>query len=167
MTTTTTTTTTTTLTARIPPTLRSGNDHGTAAGDLGRLVVRALRRESRRIDALFINLALPVGIMVVFVYVFGGAITTGASGLDYLDFVVPAVLLLSAGYGAALMLASGRDQLACDALRGEARDGRSPRDAVLGSTVWSMTDSSSAESESRSSSSRKRTLNASMVLAAL
>jgi ABC-2 type transport system permease protein len=40
--------------------------------------------------------------MVVFVYVFGGAITTGSSGLDYIDFVVPAVLLLSAGYGAAL-----------------------------------------------------------------
>jgi ABC-2 type transport system permease protein len=40
--------------------------------------------------------------MVVFVYVFGGAITTGSSGLDYIDFLVPAVLLLSAGYGAAL-----------------------------------------------------------------
>jgi ABC-2 type transport system permease protein len=75
-------------------------------GDLGRLVVRALRREGRRLDALFVNLALPVAIMVVFVYVFGGAIITGASGLDYIDFVVPAVLLLSAGYGAALTAAN-------------------------------------------------------------
>jgi ABC-2 type transport system permease protein len=66
----------------------------------------SVRRESRRLDALFVNLALPVGIMVVFVYVFGGAITTGASGLDYLDFVVPAVLLLSASYGAALTAAN-------------------------------------------------------------
>jgi ABC-2 type transport system permease protein len=59
-------------------------------------------REGRGLDALFVNIALPVGIMVVFVYVFGGAITTGSSGLAYVDFVVPAVLPLSAGYGAAL-----------------------------------------------------------------
>lgn len=72
------------------------------ASDLGRLVVRALRRETRRLDALFINIALPVGIMVVFVYVFGGAVHTGSSGLAYVDFVVPAVLLMCAGYGAAL-----------------------------------------------------------------
>ena len=93
---------TTTATAPTSPDLGSGVDHATAGGDLGRLVVRALRREGRRLDALFVNIALPVGIMVVFVYVFGGAITTGSTGLDYIDFVVPAVLLLSAGYGAAL-----------------------------------------------------------------
>jgi ABC-2 type transporter len=91
-----------TTTAGNPPARPSGVDHGATGGDLGRLVVRALRREGRRLDALFINLALPVGIMVVFVYVFGGAIATGSSGLSYIDFVVPAVLLLSAGYGAAL-----------------------------------------------------------------
>jgi ABC-2 type transport system permease protein len=96
----------TTTTTATRPTLTSGVERATTGGDLGRLVVRALRRESRRLDALFINLALPVGIMVVFVYVFGGAITTGASGLDYVDFVVPAVLLLSAGYGAALTAAN-------------------------------------------------------------
>jgi ABC-2 type transport system permease protein len=93
---------TTTATARTRPDRNSGTDHATTGGDLGRLVLRALRREGRRLDALFINIALPVGIMVVFVYVFGGAITTGSSGLDYIDLVVPAVLLLSAGYGAAL-----------------------------------------------------------------
>jgi ABC-2 type transport system permease protein len=93
---------TTTATARTRPPLQPGVDRATTGGDLGRLVARALRREARRLDALFVNLALPVGIMVVFVYVFGGALTTGASGLDYIDFVVPAVLLLSAGYGAAL-----------------------------------------------------------------
>jgi ABC-2 type transport system permease protein len=92
----------TTTTAPDRPDLTSGMGLATTWRDLGRLVVRALRRESRRLDALFVNIALPVGIMVVFVYVFGGAITTGASGLDYIDFVVPAVLLLSAGYGAAL-----------------------------------------------------------------
>ncbi|WP_106401037.1 ABC transporter permease [Actinocorallia populi] len=73
-----------------------------SAGDLRLLVVRNLRREARLIDGLIVNMALPVIIMVLFVYVFGGAITTGSSGLDYIDFVVPAVLLMAGGYGAAL-----------------------------------------------------------------
>ncbi|GGK70890.1 transport permease protein [Planomonospora parontospora subsp. parontospora] len=75
---------------------------GAAAGDLRRLVVRALRHEVRTPDALIVNIALPAIIMILFVYVFGGAITTGSSGLDYIDFVVPAVLLMAGGYGAAL-----------------------------------------------------------------
>ncbi|MEV0379663.1 ABC transporter permease [Nonomuraea sp. NPDC050643] len=74
----------------------------TAAGDLRRLVVRDLRRDLRVLDGLIVNTALPVIIMIIFVYVFGGAITTGSSGLAYVDFVVPAVLLMSGGYGAAL-----------------------------------------------------------------
>ncbi|MEV4564761.1 ABC transporter permease [Nonomuraea sp. NPDC049419] len=73
-----------------------------AAGDLRRLVVRDLRRDLRVLDGLIISTALPVMIMILFVYVFGGAITTGSSGLEYVDFVVPAVLLMSGGYGAAL-----------------------------------------------------------------
>jgi ABC-2 type transport system permease protein len=97
--------------ARTGPAVVSGAGRATTPGDLRRLVARALRREGRRLDALFVNLALPVGIMVVFVYVFGGAITTGASGLDYVDFVVPAVLLLSAGYGAALTASNVAEDL--------------------------------------------------------
>ncbi|GAB2908122.1 ABC transporter permease [Nonomuraea sp. N2-4H] len=73
-----------------------------AAGDLRRLVLRDLRRELRVLDGLIISTAMPVMIMVLFVYVFGGAITTGSSGLAYIDFVVPAVLVMSGGYGAAL-----------------------------------------------------------------
>jgi ABC-2 type transport system permease protein len=104
-------TTTTITTTATRPGHTAWADPAATAGDLGRLVVRALRREARRLDALFVNLALPVGIMVVFVYVFGGAITTGASGLAYIDFVVPAVLLLSAGYGAALTASNVAEDL--------------------------------------------------------
>ena len=35
------------------------------------------------------------------VFIFGGALSTGGSGLAYVDFVVPGVILLAAGYGAA------------------------------------------------------------------
>ncbi|HEX6683645.1 MAG TPA: ABC transporter permease, partial [Candidatus Limnocylindrales bacterium] len=78
----------------------------TVPSDLGRLTVRAVRRDGRRLDALLINMILPVLIMVVFVYVFGGAISTGASGLSYIEFVVPGVLLMAAGYGAAFTAAN-------------------------------------------------------------
>ncbi|GAA3697899.1 multidrug efflux ABC transporter permease LieB [Nonomuraea antimicrobica] len=83
----------------------------TAAADLRRLVVRDLRRELRVLDGLIVNTALPVIIMILFVYVFGGAITTGSSGLDYIDFVVPAVLLMSGGYGAALTAVTISDEM--------------------------------------------------------
>ena len=83
----------------------------TAAGDLRRLVVRDLRRELRVPDSLIVNTALPVLIMILFVYVFGGAITTGSSGLEYIDFVVPAVLLMSSGYGAALTAVNIADDM--------------------------------------------------------
>ena len=74
----------------------------TTLADLRRLVTRTLRHEARTLDALLVNIALPILIMIIFVYVFGGAITTGSSGLAYIDFVVPAVLLMAGGYGAAL-----------------------------------------------------------------
>jgi hypothetical protein len=92
---------------------------------------RLIAARSRRLWAtgsLFVNLALPVGIMVVFVYVFGGAITTGASGLDYVDFVVPAVLLLSAGYGAALTASN----IAAD-MNGACSTGSGPYPSAAGS----------------------------------
>ncbi|MER5626495.1 ABC transporter permease [Streptosporangium sp. NPDC002544] len=84
---------------------------GTTMGDLGRLVTRMLRHETRTPDALIVNIALPALIMILFVYVFGGAITTGSSGLTYIDFVVPTVLLMSGGYGAALTAVSVTDEM--------------------------------------------------------
>jgi ABC-2 type transport system permease protein len=82
-----------------------------SAGDLRLLVVRNLRRELRLVDGLLVNAALPVIIMVLFVYVFGGAITTGSSDLPYIDFVVPSVLLMAGGYGAATTAVSIAEDL--------------------------------------------------------
>lgn len=59
---------------------------------------RSLRLASRTIDALLTSLMLPVLLMVMFVYLFGGAIEPGG---DYVTYVVPGVLLLCAGFGAA------------------------------------------------------------------
>lgn len=58
---------------------------------------RSIRHSLRNIDALLIGVILPVFLLVMFTYVFGGAIETGG---NYIDFVVPSIILLCAGYGA-------------------------------------------------------------------
>ena len=65
---------------------------------LATMVGRCVRLSSRNIDALITALMLPVMIMLLFVYLFGGAISTGTA---YVTYVVPGVLLLCAGFGAA------------------------------------------------------------------
>ena len=69
--------------------------------DVALLTGRCLRHELRSVEGLLIGIALPVMLMLLFVFVLGGAISTGASGLSYVDYVVPGVILLAAGYGAA------------------------------------------------------------------
>jgi ABC-2 type transport system permease protein len=59
---------------------------------------RCVRLSMRQIDALVTSLALPVLLMLMFVYLFGGAIETGT---DYVTYVVPGVILLCAGFGSA------------------------------------------------------------------
>ena len=52
----------------------------------------------RNVDALIMAIALPVILMLLFVYVFGGAIDPGGG---YVNYVVPGIILLCAGFGAA------------------------------------------------------------------
>jgi ABC-2 type transport system permease protein len=63
------------------------------------LSARCLRLSRRNVEALLTSLMLPVMLMLLFVYLFGGAIQTGT---DYVTYVVPGVLLLCAGYGASI-----------------------------------------------------------------
>src|SRR6185436_4609865 len=58
----------------------------------------SLRHSVRSIDALLTAIMLPVAIMLMFVYVFGGAIDTGGR---YVDYVVPGIIVLCAGFGSA------------------------------------------------------------------
>ncbi len=51
------------------------------------MIRRALRLSLRNVDALITAFALPVMLMLMFVYLFGGAIHTGTR---YVDYVVPA-----------------------------------------------------------------------------
>jgi ABC-2 type transport system permease protein len=59
---------------------------------------RCTRLTRRNLEALLTSLLLPVLLMLLFVYLFGGAIRTGTS---YVTYVVPGVILLCAGFGSA------------------------------------------------------------------
>jgi ABC-2 type transport system permease protein len=61
------------------------------------MVGRCVRLSRRDVDALITALVLPIMLMLLFVYLFGGAIETGTS---YVTYVVPGVILLCAGFGA-------------------------------------------------------------------
>jgi ABC-2 type transport system permease protein len=61
------------------------------------MIDRSIRLSRRNVDTLLVSIVLPVMIMLLFVFVFGGAIETGT---DYVNYVVPGIVLLCTGYGA-------------------------------------------------------------------
>jgi len=67
------------------------------------MIGRSLRMSRRNVDSLLTSLMLPVMMMLLFVYLFGGAIQTGTK---YVTYVVPGVLLLCAGFGASMTAVS-------------------------------------------------------------
>lgn len=62
------------------------------------LIGRSIRHSARSIDVLITSILLPVLLLLMFVYVFGGAIHTGGR---YIEYVVPGIVLLCAGFGSA------------------------------------------------------------------
>ena len=61
------------------------------------MITRCVRRSLRDPEAFFTALMLPVVLMLLFVYVFGGDLNTGGA---YVDYVVPGLIVLCAGFGA-------------------------------------------------------------------
>jgi ABC-2 type transport system permease protein len=61
-------------------------------------VGRSMLHTLRTPDALVMAIALPTMLMLLFTQVFGGAIDPSG---DYVDYVVPGIILLCAGFGAA------------------------------------------------------------------
>jgi ABC-2 type transport system permease protein len=73
--------------------------------DVLTMTARSFRLTRRQLDSLLTALALPVLLMLLFVGLFGGAIHTG-TGTKYVTYVLPGVLVLCAGYGAAITAVS-------------------------------------------------------------
>jgi ABC-2 type transport system permease protein len=73
-----------------------------AVTDTQVMIARSLRRSVRDPEAFITALALPIILMLLFVYVFGGAFNAGvrAGGAGYVNYVVPGLIVLCAGFGA-------------------------------------------------------------------
>lgn len=74
---------------------------------------RSLRHSLRDGEGLLMAIALPVLMLLMFTFVFGGAIQ--ADG--YVDFVVPGVILVCAGFGAASVAVSVNRDVTLGAMR--------------------------------------------------
>lgn len=78
-------------------------------GDALSMVGRSVRLARRNLDALLTSVMLPIMILLLFVYLFGGAIQTGTP--DYVDYVMPGVLLLCTGFVSALTAMSVNEDM--------------------------------------------------------
>src|SRR6187551_217749 len=68
-------------------------------GDTAVLTGRSLRHILRSPDTIITTAVTPIALMVLFVFVFGGAIDTG--GVSYIDYMLPGILLITIASGIA------------------------------------------------------------------
>jgi ABC-2 type transport system permease protein len=66
-------------------------------GDTAVLTGRTLRHVTRSPDTIITTAIMPIAIMVLFVYVFGGAIETGS--VSYVNYMLPGILLITIASG--------------------------------------------------------------------
>jgi ABC-2 type transport system permease protein len=65
--------------------------------DTAVLTGRSLRHISRSLDTIITTAVMPIAIMLLFVFVFGGAIDTGS--IPYVDYLLPGILLITIASG--------------------------------------------------------------------
>ncbi|NJP98704.1 ABC transporter permease [Nonomuraea sp. FMUSA5-5] len=69
-------------------------------GDTGVLLGRSLRHITRSPDTIITTAIMPIAMMLMFVYVFGGAINIG-TGTSYVNYMLPGILLITVASGIA------------------------------------------------------------------
>src|SRR5690242_9282680 len=66
-------------------------------GDTAALTGRTMRHVTRSLDTIMTTAITPIAIMLLFVYVFGGAIGTGS--VSYVNYMLPGILLITIASG--------------------------------------------------------------------
>lgn len=66
-------------------------------GDTAVLLGRSLRHVTRSLDTVITTTIMPIAMLLLFVYVFGGAIDTGSA--SYIDYLLPGILLITVASG--------------------------------------------------------------------
>ena len=70
-------------------------------GDTVILLGRSLRHITRSLDTIITTTIMPIMFMLLFVYVFGGAIDTGTDSDSYVSYLLPGILLITVASGIA------------------------------------------------------------------
>ncbi|CAH0121448.1 Daunorubicin/doxorubicin resistance ABC transporter permease protein DrrB [Paenibacillus sp. CECT 9249] len=65
--------------------------------DMGVMLGRSMRHITRSMDTIFTVCITPIAMMLLFVYVFGGAIETGTD--NYVNYLLPGILLIAIASG--------------------------------------------------------------------
>jgi ABC-2 type transport system permease protein len=66
-------------------------------GDTAALTGRTMRHVTRSLDTIITTAITPIAMMLLFVYVFGGAIDTGS--VSYVNYMLPGILLITIASG--------------------------------------------------------------------
>ena len=66
-------------------------------GDTAVLLGRSLRHITRSPDTIITTTIMPIAMLLLFVYVFGGAINTGSD--SYVNYLLPGILLITIASG--------------------------------------------------------------------
>ncbi|WP_026939943.1 ABC transporter permease [Humibacter albus] len=67
-------------------------------GDTATLTGRSLKHVTRSLDTIITTCVMPIAFLLLFVYVFGGAIETGTD-VSYIDYLLPGILLITIATG--------------------------------------------------------------------
>src|SRR5688500_15193673 len=75
------------------------NKYFRGASDMGVMLGRSMRHIFRSMDTIITVTLMPIAFMLLFVYVFGGAIQTGTD--NYVNYLLPGILLMAISSGIA------------------------------------------------------------------
>jgi ABC-2 type transport system permease protein len=62
---------------------------------------RSLRHTTRSLDTIITVVLTPIGLLLLFVYVFGGALGEQTGSIEYVDFITPGVVIVTVASGIA------------------------------------------------------------------
>jgi ABC-2 type transport system permease protein len=69
--------------------------------DTWTMTKRSLRHTTRSLDTIITVVVTPIALLLLFVYVFGGAIGEQTGSIDYVDFITPGIVIMTVASGIA------------------------------------------------------------------
>jgi len=72
-----------------------------ALSDMWTMAKRSLRHTTRSLDTIITVVLMPIAMLLLFLYVFGGALGTQTGSIDYVDYITPGVIIMTVASGIA------------------------------------------------------------------